>query len=356
MANRRPPPIAAALRAAALRAAALLLCGLLTAGCGLSPVELAPAEAPATREGRISLYRKTVQAFLDADRLPIIDMDVMLSPGADTSALVLAMDRAGVALAAVTSPRPETIQRAVKKHPSRLVPLTSSPDGDSWASPDRAILRSTRRQLGAGDFGIGRIRMDLGPGLNLSGKKRRAREAAIKKQKAAFEAILRLSAEIGAAVWLEMEPEDDGLGWLERQLRAYPGSAAVWNRTGYLPSPEKLPAYGQGLLRAVTLRRPNLYLILTQRPPGEPNIFPAPRPNLLFDPGGRFSQEWRAVLESRIAHFISGSSLEALEPAQYVRRHQNYSDGVLDNLTPPARRRLAYRNAWKLLTGSDWDG
>ncbi len=334
----------------------LLLGGLLAAGCGLDPVKLAPAEAPATREGRISLYRKTLQAFLDAGRLPIIDMDVMLSPGTDTSALVRAMDRAGVALTAVTSPQPETIQNAVKKHPARLIPLTSSPDGISWTSPDRAILRSTRRELGAGGFGIGRIRMDLGPGLNLSGGEKSAREADIKKQKAAFEAILRLSAETGAAVWLEMEPEDDGLGWLERQLRAYPDSTVVWNRTGYLPHSEKLPAYGHGLLRAITLRRPNLYMILTQRPSGKSNIFPAPLPNLLFDPGGKFSEEWRAVLEARIAHFLSGSSLESLEPARYVRRHQNYSNEILDNLTRPTRRRLGYGNAWKLLTESDWDG
>ncbi len=335
-----------------------ILAGGLLAGCGPAPgpVSLAPAKAPASREGRNALYRKTVQAFLDAGHLPIIDMDIFLAPKTDMAGLIEAMDLAGVALAAVSAHEKETIARAVRGYPARLIPLTTAPRGISWSAPGSGYLSSTRRELEAGAYGIGRIFLDLAPGKNLNDGEKDPRADKIKRQKAAFEALLRLSTEKKAPLWLEMEPEDNGLGWLERQMGAYTGASVIWNRAGHLKSPEKLPGYGHGLIRAITLRRPNLYFLLTQRPPQPKTIFPQPRENILFDPGGGFSHEWRSLLESRISHFQTGSSMEYSAPAVYSRQIRDYRSRILEHLTPPTRQRLAYKNAWARLTGSNWPG
>jgi hypothetical protein len=337
-------------------ALALLGWSLFAAGCAREPgpVSLAPAKPPATRAGRIALYRKTVQAFLKAGRLPIIDMEVMLSDRTPAARLIGEMDRAGVAIAAVTSRSAERIRSAVRRHPARLVPLTAAPGGMAWAAPGGGFLKSVRAQIKAGRIGIGRVRLDLGPGEFLKGEKKEARKKDIKTQKAAFEALLRLSAETKTPIWLEMEPEDDGVGWLERQLRAHPRASVMWNRAGLLPTSAKLPGYGHGLLRALTLRRPNLFLILTQRPPRRQRIFPSPRANLLFDPGGGFSPEWRTMIEARIAHFHTGSSMEPSRPNEYLSRVRTYRARILDALTPAARRRLAYRNAWRFIAREKW--
>lgn len=325
-------------------------------GCGLARPVLAPAKAPATREGRNALYQKTVQAFLDAGHLPIIDMDVFLSPATDVAGLIEAMDLAGVALAAVSAHEKETIARAARRYPARVIPLTTAPRGISWSAPGSDHLASTRRELEAGAYGIGRVFLDLTPGKITNGKKKDTRADTIKRQKAVFEAFLRLSAEKEVPLWLDMEPEDNGLGWLERQFRAYVGASLIWIRAGYLPNPGKLPGYGHGLIRAITLRRPNLYFLLTQRPPQPKTIFPQPRENLLFDPGEGFSPEWRSLLESRISHFHTGSSMKYSNPGIYFGQIRDFRGRILEHLTPPTRQRLAFKNAWTRLTGSNWPG
>jgi len=330
---------------------------LFGAGCAREsgPVRLIPSKQPKTRVGRIALYRKTVKAFLKAGRLPIIDMDVMLSNRTPITRLIKEMDRADVALAMVTSPETDRIQNAVQRHPTRLIPLTASPRGFEWAAPGGAFLKSARAQIESGSIGIGRVRLDLDPKNFLKGGKKRARKKTIKMQKAGLEALFRLSAETKTPLWLEMEPEDHGAGWLERQLRAHPKASVLWNRAGLLPTSAKLPGYGHGLLRALTLRRPNLFLILTMRPPLRQRIFSSPRMNLLFDPGGEFSPEWRTLVEARIAHFHTGSSMEPSEQGSYLSRVQKYRERILDAITLAARRRIAYRNAWRFIAHAEWE-
>ncbi|MBT3434285.1 MAG: hypothetical protein HOJ95_16400 [Nitrospinaceae bacterium] len=330
----------------------------LLAGCGPAPrpISLTPASTPATREGRNALYRKTVQAFLKGGHLPIIDMDILLAPKTDLAGLIETMDLSGVALAAVSAHEKETISRAVQRYPARIIPLTTSPRGISWSAPGSGHLASTRQELEAGAYGIGRVFLNLAPGKILDGEQKDPRANKITRQKAAFEALLRLSAEKKAPLWLNMEPEDNGLGWLERQFRAYVGASVIWNRAGYLPNSGKLPGYGHGLIRAITLRRPNLYFILTQRPPQLKTIFSQPRENLLIDPGEGFSPEWRSLLESRISHFHTGSSIKYSTPEIYSARIQSYRRRILEHLTPPTRQRLAFKNAWTRLTGSNWPG
>jgi hypothetical protein len=95
-------------------------------------------------------------------------------------------------------------------------------------------------------------------------------------------------------------------------------------------------------------------MTLTVRPPAKKKIFLTLRKNLLFDPGGAFSPEWRAMLEARIAHFGTGGSLDAAQPGFYLERMRRFRGRIMDALTPPARERLAWRNAWRLIAGSEW--
>ncbi len=330
----------------------LVLWGVFTTGCGRAPVVLPEAKPPATRAERIAIYREVIGAYLKAGRLPIIDLELMLTPGTDIETIVQVMDHEGVALAAVTSHDPAFLRRAVERHPEHFIPLTPAPLGIEWTDPGRGFAESLRRSLREDGFGIGRIWMDLHTGETEREKKNRAKVVA--RQKAVFEALLQISSEQKVPIWLDMDPEDHGLGWLERQLRDHAGATVIWTRAGYLPDSDKLPGYGPGLLRAVTLRRPNLFLTLTLRPPAKKRIFLTLRKNLLFDPGGVFSPEWRALLEARIAHFGAGGSLDAAQPGFYQERIRHFRNRIMYALTPSARERLAWRNAWRLVAGSEW--
>jgi len=276
----------------------------------------------------VALYERTLRAFLEAGWLPLIDVGVSLARWPDPSRLVEGMDRAGVALAAVTAPAEAAILEAARRHPARLIPLTSAPGEGSPAS--------LRRQIEAGAFGIG---VPFGPA---------------KEEREALEALLRLAEERRVPLVLRMEPEDGALGRLERQMRSLPGAPVVWAEAGLTPRPEGHPGYGHALLRALSLRHPNLFFTLTQAPPAEPSPAPRARRVHLYDPGGGLSHEWRALLDARNRHFLAGSSPEADTPAFYAGRMEGFRKRVLDALSPASRHRLAYQNAWRLLTGEEW--
>ena len=166
--------------------------------------------------------------------------------------------------------------------------------------------------------------------------------------------MLGLAAERRAPLILDMVPEDADVSRLERALAAHPGAPVVWIEAGRLPRVELNPGYGHALLRAMSLRHANLSFALTTRPAPEPSPVIRPRRDLLHDPGGRLSPEWGAVVEARVDHFLTASPPGAGDASAYAKWMLAYRRAVLERLSPPSRPRVAYQNAWRLLTGREW--
>ena len=116
-----------------------------------------------------------------------------------------------------------------------------------------------------------------------------------------------------------MPPDDGGLEQLERLLRETPEARIVWTQAGRILNLNALPGYGHGLLRALSLRHAGLLFTLTQDPPAPADVTTA-RTNHLYDPGGAFSREWRALLEARVGHFTAGNDASPATPAAYAGR------------------------------------
>ncbi|MBI3026321.1 MAG: hypothetical protein HYY66_11725 [Candidatus Tectomicrobia bacterium] len=340
----RPPTAFGFWLRLALLALALLLWGVMGLGCGSWPALAPPAgELPATREGRIALYERTLRAYLAAGRIPILDVGASLAEWRDTDRLVREMDAAGVALAAVTAPEEKTIWEAAGRHPGRLLPLTTEAPESVWARGEGEYLPLLRRQLDRGALAIGPLRA-AGLASGEAGQRRIL----------VLEAVLGLAAERRAPLILDMPPGDADVGRLDRLLAAQPGARVVWTEAGHLPRVEMNPGYGHALLRALSLRHANLSFALGTLPPPGPSPVIRPRRHVLYDPGGRLAQEWQAVVDSRVDHFLTGGSPGAGSAPAYARWMLGYRRAVLEALTPASRPRVAYQNAWRLLTGTDW--
>ncbi|OGL63284.1 MAG: hypothetical protein A3I72_11895 [Candidatus Tectomicrobia bacterium RIFCSPLOWO2_02_FULL_70_19] len=340
---RAPTSIGVWLRLALL-GLALLAWGLMALGCGSWPALAPPAgQLPPSREGRVALYERTLRAYLAAGRLPILDVGLSLAEWRDADRLVREMDAAGVALAAVTAPGEKAIWEAAGRHPGRLIPLTTEAAGDAWARGEGELLPALRRQLGRGALAIGPLRA-AGLAAGEAGERRTL----------VLEAVLGLAAERRAPLILDMAPGDADVGRLERALAAHPGAPVVWTEAGRIPRVEMNPGYGHALLRALSLRHANLSFALSTRPAPEPSPVIRPRRDLLYDPGGRLSPEWGAVVDSRVDHFLTASPPGAGDASAYAKWMLAYRRAVLEALTPASRPRVAYQNAWRLLTGREW--
>ena len=291
------------------------------------------------REAQVERYERTLRRHLASDPWPLIDLEISLDRWKDTAGLIEGMNRSGVALGAVTASREKAIQKAVERYPGRLIPLTTSASPNEWMRAGSGYLAGIERQLAGGAFGIGKI----------TWRPVSSDKARLKRAGEALGAILRLATKKRSFLVLDMPPHDDGLEALERLLRAAPVARVVWTQAGRALNLNALPGYGHGLLRALSLRHAGLFFTLTQDPPAPADSL-APRKNHLYDPGGAFSREWRALLEARVGHFTAGNDSSATSPAAYARRTLHFRRNVLANISPPARRLIAYQNAWRLLT------
>ena len=115
------------------------------------------SKAKQSREARVELYERTLRKHLASDPYPLIDLEVSLDSWKSAAGLIEGMNRAGVALGAVTAAREEAIKKAVERYPGRLIPLTTSAAQNDWSRPDNGYLSSIKRQLArAGRSGSGR--------------------------------------------------------------------------------------------------------------------------------------------------------------------------------------------------------
>ena len=323
----------------------ILIGALLTAGIAnaAKPSNALKPKAVQSRKARVERYERTLRKHLASDPYPLIDLEISLDRWKDTAGLIEGMDRAGVALGAVTAAREETIKKAVERYPGRLIPLTTSAAQNDWMRAGSSYLASIEQQLAGGAFGIGKITWR--PGSSDKAKMTRAGEA--------LGAMIRLAAEEQSFLVLDMPPDDDGLELIERLLRTAPEARIIWTQAGRILNLNALPGYGHGLLRALSLRHPHLFFTLTQDPPA-PADSTVPRKNHLYDPGGVFSREWRALLEARVGHFTAGNDSSPAGPATYARRTLFFRQNILAKISPPARKLIAYRNAWRLLMNRRW--
>lgn len=307
------------------------------------PPNALKSNAKQNREARVERYERTLRSHLASDPWPLIDLEISLDRWKSASGLIEGMDRAGVALGAVTSASEAAIEKAVERYPGRLIPLTTSATQNDWTKGSGAYLSGMKRQLESGAFGVGKITWR--PDSSDKAQMTQAGEA--------LGAMIRLATKMRSFLLLDMPPDDGGLELIERLLRAAPEARIIWTKAGRTLNLNPLPGYGHGLLRALSLRHPRLFFTLTQDPPA-PADSPPPRTNHLYDPGGTFSREWRALLEARVGHFTAGNDSSPANPAIYAGRALFFRENVLGKISPSARELIAYRNAWRLLTNRRW--
>ena len=300
------------------------------------------SKAKQNRAARVKLYERTLRKHLAAGPYPLIDLEISLDRWKSAAGLIEGMNRAGVALGAVTATSEEAIKKAVAQYPGRLIPLTTSASQNEWMRIGSGHLSGIKRQFEGGAFGIGRITWR--PVSSDKARMKRAGEA--------LGAMIRLAAGKKSFLMLDMPPDDGGLEQLERLLRAAPAARVVWTQAGRILNSNALPGYGHGLLRALSLRHAGLLFTLTQDPPTSDATIP--RKNHLYDPGGAFSREWRALLEARVGHFTAGNDLSPANPATYAGRTLFFREKILGKISPPARKFISYQNAWRLLMNRRW--
>lgn len=144
---------------------------------------------------------------------------------------------------------------------------------------------------------------------------------------------------------------------LERMLEQYPGAKVIWAHVGRNRNPQtwtKFPPPDG--VRAYLKKYPNLYFDLNQSQPGS-QYSTGYVDNILYDMSSALKPEWKELLEEFPDRFMIGSDWgEGKSWEKYDSVFNTFRTVVLGNLRQDVAQKIAYKNAWRLMTGEDWRG
>ncbi|HEY4136686.1 MAG TPA: amidohydrolase family protein [Alphaproteobacteria bacterium] len=326
-------------------------------------------------------WQARIQSFLDRDVTPIIDLESSLPRAEGTRYLadfLPLMDRLGIALVAFDgyqAPQDGSngyrwgyyIHEIVKAHPGRFILATNGGTNPNWLQQKGGkpsdFIDQTEAQARSGTYPI---MGEFDVRHYLSGHQCKAnqeeRDADLPLDGPNGRRLFKLSAETGIAFVIHLEPEDASLTALEKMLAAYPDAKVIVAHFGQLRFPEKQRQFKPEYVRHMLSSYPNLHYDLSTGNPGRTYECNGGRfDTVIWDNEGgrqvdRLTPDYRAILTDFSTRFVAGTDYGGGRSplTQFMNDQISNLRLILRDLPPEAQQDIAWRNAWRLLTGNDW--
>lgn len=150
---------------------------------------------------------------------------------------------------------------------------------------------------------------------------------------------------------------------LEKMLQAYPGAKVIVAHFGQIRHPEKQRRFGPALVRPLLSTYTNIYYDISVGGPGR--IYKCRNYEVLDtviwenshgSQRDRLKPEYKAILTEFSDRFVVGFDYGDGRPPlpRFLKDRVKVRRLILRDLPEEARHNIAYRNAWKLLTGKAW--
>jgi len=326
-----------------------------------------------------NMWRTRIQSFLDRGVIPMIDLESSLREKQlrqVNKKTFKAMDNAGLALMAFDGyqvPRSSSKQKGyrwsyylhelVNDHPDRFILATNGGTNNNWFREKDSFIRQTGEQVSSGDYPImGEFEFRH----YMSGKQckdgRTDRDIDIPIDGENGERLFQLSSDTGVAFVIHLEPEDEPVAALQRMLEKYPKARVVWAHFGQIRHPEKERSFTADNVRRWLTRYPNLYFDISTGQPGRTykcnnNV----QDVVLWQSSaggqiGKLKPEFKSIMTDFSDRFVVGLDYGGGRDAlhRFIKEKVSVRRLMIAELPEAAQHNIAYRNAWKLLTGKEW--
>jgi hypothetical protein len=172
-----------------------------------------------------------------------------------------------------------------------------------------------------------------------------------------FHGVFKAAEATGLAFLLHHEAEDALLPEFEKMLSLYPKANVVWCHVGrnrdpqswtQLPSPDGVRKFLQ--------KYPNLHFDVLQS--GSRSVFPptgAYEAILYYgDDRATLRSEWVQLFNTFSDRFLIGSDINTGRWGNYDQVMYRLRTSILRVVSPEAGEKIAFKNAWRLMSGEDW--
>lgn len=310
------------------------------------------------KKDQIKKFGGRIREGLQRGFLPIIDVEFHYgSQRIELVKLIRRMDEKGVALTWLAPcgdlGRSEVSMAWNELYPDRIVPTTVSGDGKLWHSSDKGFIDRLATAVRSGRyFAMGEFEArhyHAGPSTSPDAHTRVDSEA--------MKIVFELSKEKSIPFLLHHEAEDKLLPELELMLRRYPEAKVIWCHAGRNRDPNTWKKFRKAeAVREFLQKYPNLYFNFLASPPGA--RFSGYVEGIMYKmsfKGFTLDLEWKKVIEEFPDRFVLGSDVAPLRfEGWYDRVFNDYRNIILQGVRKDVAEMIAYKNAWKLMTGEDW--
>ncbi len=332
-------------------------CAVKTPFYGAKDISIPSDRIVLEKNDQIKKFERRIREGLQRGFLPIIDVEFHYTQRIEIEKLIRRMDENGVALTwlAPGGDRGESELSLVlnELYPDRIVPTTVSGDGRLWHSSDQGFLDRLATAVRSGRyFAMGEFEArhyHAGPSTSPDAHTRVDSEA--------MKVVFEQSKEKGIPFLLHHEAEDKLLPELELMLGRYPEAKVIWCHVGRNRNPNTWKKFRKAEAAREFLERfPNLYFNFLASPPGA--IFSGYVEGIMYKmsfKGVILDPEWKRVIEEFPDRFVLGSDVAPLRfEGWYDRAFDDYRKIILKGVRNDVAERIAYKNAWNLMTGEDW--
>jgi len=314
----------------------------------------APPANTTKKQEQLAAFADSIRKIRDTGTTPVIDFEFHYG-GMDTEKILDNMRRNGVALTLLGPNEKQGSEESLRLnnlYPDKFVPTTVHGDGPLWHGNDTGFIKKLDSDVRSGNyFAMGEFEARHYPSNTNN------RDVHKPLDSPDFVVIFKASGDTDIPFLIHHEAEDAMLPELEHMLTKYPKAKVIWCHFGRNRNPLTWTRFTTpDTAREYLKNYPNLYFDLVQSPPGSKYQTGYPD-GIMYDTSRNpavLKPEWKAVIEDYPDRFVLGTDINGGRFDSYDQVIKIFRQNILPGLSKETAEKVAYKNAWKLMTGQDW--
>jgi hypothetical protein len=342
---------------------------------GAEPVPLKYGRAKLTEK-----WRARINSFLDKGVIPLISMQATIRQSqTDEVAFALdAMDEFGFALISFDGHQAPKdgrkgyrwsyhVRELVNRFPDRIILATNGGNKRNWAKQkggrDIDFIDQTERHVRTGVYPLmGEFEFRHYMSSWQCQKNATHRDVKVPINGPNGHRLFKLAAETGVPFVIHHDPEDKLVEQAEQMLARYPKAKVIWAHFTQIRNPARQRRFGPKLVRRLLETYSNLSYDLAIGRPERIYKCTGQRDTMIWDEAylgiqsDDLKPEYKKILTEYSTRFVSAIDFGGGRPilSDFLENKAANLRLILKNLPVKAQHDIAYRNAWKLLTGKGW--
>ena len=309
----------------------------------------------------LKIWRERINSIQQNRVLPIIDTEATYETNIDVDFMMQSMDKLGVALIAFApkflNPKEGSIE-SLKLHmlyPQYFIPTIADGTTKYWVEQEGEFIETIAKEAQSGNYYfMGEFEIRHYMSVQDYFLNNISRDISIHPESPWVQRVFDISSKEQLTFQIHNDLEDDLSKPLAQMFSQYPNARVLWAHLGQIRYPDRQTIYSPKYVDALLQKYNNLYFDLAVSLPER--VYPGTgfTQNTLQELSGKLVFEWRELIEKYPDRFTIGSDIAGNRYESFPQKIEN-ARVILTQLSESTAEKVAYQNAWYLITRTKWN-